>query len=206
MPSFPDISANYYCTAPSPAPSSSAPTIYLATSPAHGIVDFLGLQYHLSLPPHRLRSCSFDPPSFGWSVRFPASAPNVTAFYNDVFAALVARLEEGVATPAAEGGPMAVLAGWGAGTATVVDAARRPELAARTAAVVLLGASVPDAEFWDLQRRNNWTVDETALAKKQELTARTGLARVILALGVPWYVCLFPLLVSRVQTAYCTAR
>lgn len=166
---------HYHCVGPArgsgaPGVAGSAPPIWIASSPAHGVADFLGLQHFLSA--RGWRACSFDPPGFDHSSR-----------EHGAFHALQAYLPPLVRAVEGEGARV-VLAAWGGGGSGVAAVAKAGSLP--LAAVVFIAVSPPDLEWTAQQRARGLTDAQTEAYREAQLAARESLARTILGLAVPW--------------------
>ncbi|ORY15480.1 hypothetical protein BCR34DRAFT_178688 [Clohesyomyces aquaticus] len=166
------LSISCHCTNAPSANSTSLPTIWFESSPAHGVTDFFNLQTIL-LDTYGRNSCSYDPPNFGWSSRWPSSEPaNLTTVLNPLVIAVQRQHED------------KVLVGWGGGVENVL---RNSRLNTGTVkGVVLLDASPNGIEWLDRKRDKNLTTKETLDFAKMDMQGRVTLAQIILALGVPW--------------------
>jgi pimeloyl-ACP methyl ester carboxylesterase len=166
---------NYNCTSVQSL-NSSLPTIWLESSAAHGIVDFLGLQTSLALD-HGRNSCSYDPPNFGWSDPLPVNLINYFGYFNPLLIALNRQDEE-----------MAIV-GWGGGAENALMHAI--ENKDTTKSLVIMDASPDGIEWFDAQRKNNWTETQMLNYRSADLNSRVFLAETILGLAIPWYVAAF---------------
>jgi pimeloyl-ACP methyl ester carboxylesterase len=183
------VSINVKCVDPpagTPIPphvSGRAPSLWLTSSPAHGLTgDFIGLQHFLVRQGYR--TCAFDPAGFGNSPRVSPRTINVE-FY-------LAQLIEAVERPGAE---IAFVASGGGGSAAVALAAasaeREREGSARALpfsvrAVVFVEVFSPGIEWdWE-QRERGWTSDERAAFRAADLRSRLRLVQLILGLASPW--------------------
>lgn len=156
-----------------PGANSSLPTIWFEADAAHGIVDFLGLQTSLALD-HGRNSCSYDPPNFGWSDPLPSNSANFFDYFNPLLIALQRHNEE------------IVIVGWGAGAENALIHAI--EKRNTTKSLVLMDASPEGIEWFDAQRKNNWSETEMLNYRSADLSSRVCTTRTILGLGIPWYV------------------
>lgn len=163
---------NYYCTSVLSS-NYSLPTIWLEADAAHGIVDFLGLQTYLALD-HGRNSCSYDPPNFGWSDPLPSNLANFFGYFNPLLIALQKQDEE-----------MAI-AGWGGGAKNALMHA--VENNNTTKSLVIMDAGPDGIEWFDAQRKNNWTETQMLNYRSADLSSRVFSAETILGLGIPWYV------------------
>jgi pimeloyl-ACP methyl ester carboxylesterase len=164
-------SINVNCTSVPSSNGTSSPTIWIESSAAHGIVDFLGLAQHLTYT-HSRNFCSYDPPNFGWSERLHSDYKN----YYDYFFPMLEALGRGNEDIA--------LVGWGGGVDNVVrHAIERPDI---VKGLVLLDAAPAGIEWMDAQRANNWTEAEMLRYRSSDLSGRVELAQLILSLGIPW--------------------
>ena len=175
---------NYNCTSVISS-NSSLPTIWLEADAAHGIVDFLGLQTSLALDYGR-NSCSYDPPNFGWSDPLPANLANFFDYFNPLLIALQRQDEE------------MVIAGWGGGAENALMHAI--ENKSTTKSLVIMDARPDGIEWFDSQRKNNWTEAQMLNYRSVDLSGRVFLAETILGLGIPWYVAVFMILDGRLLT------
>ncbi|USP75121.1 hypothetical protein yc1106_02395 [Curvularia clavata] len=186
LPSGTKISTNYYCTAVPSVNSTSLPTIWFESSAAHGVTDFLGVQTFLA-ESHGRNSCSYDPPNFGWSSRWPASEKlDLNAVFDPLLAAIGRQ------------GEKKVLAGWGGGAENVLKHARQNPTTVE--GVVFLDASPNGIEWLDRKRALNLTMKETIDFAKTDMRGRVTLAQIILTLGIPWG--LLPIFVPANETGY----
>jgi hypothetical protein len=168
FPSGQRLSINYHCSQVS---NTSIPKIWFEATDAHGVVDFLGLQYFLQ-EEHAIPSCAYDPPNFGWSSSLPASIQNTT----DTLPALLRSLNQQDQSR--------ILAGWGGGLETAVrHATQDPE---HTSAVINLDASADGIEWLDMKRIMNWDEVQMLDYRKLTLNGRVSLARTLLTLGIGW--------------------
>jgi pimeloyl-ACP methyl ester carboxylesterase len=161
---------NYNCTSVRSS-NSSLPTLWLEADAAHGIVDFLGIQTSLAMV-HGRNSCSYDPPSFGWSDPLPADLAHFFDYFNPLLDAIGRRDEE------------MVLVGWGAGAENALMHAI--ENANTTKSLVILDASPDGIEWLDAKRKNDWTDAQMLDYRSSDLNGRISLAKTILGLGIPW--------------------
>lgn len=161
---------NYNCTSV-PASNNSLPTIWFEADAAHGIVDFLGLQTVLALD-HGRNSCSYDPPSFGWSDPLPAKLLNFFAYFSPLLSALQRQDEE------------MVIVGWGGGAEPALMHAIENE--GTTKSLVMMDASPDGIEWFDAQRKSNWTEVQMLNYRSSDLSGRVFLAKTILGLALPW--------------------
>jgi pimeloyl-ACP methyl ester carboxylesterase len=163
---------NYNCTSV-PSTNSSLPTIWLEADAAHGIVDFLGLQTSLALD-HGRNSCSYDPPNFGWSDRLPSDLNDFYGYFNPLLKALGRQDEE------------IILVAWGGGAENALMHAIENNKTIKS--LVIMDTSPDGIEWFDVQRKNNWTEAQMLQYRTTDLDGRVLLAEIILGLGIPWYV------------------
>ena len=173
IPSGQTRSLNYNCTTVASGNTTHLPTIWLEADAAHGIVDFLGLQHYLAVT-HGRNSCSYDPPNFGWSEALPSNLLNWFSYFGPLLEALGQEDND------------RVMVGWGDGAVNAL--LHTIEDALHTKALVLLDASPDGIEWFDTQRANSWTQTQMLEYRKNDLAGRITLAKIILALGIPWYV------------------
>mmetsp|Transcript_5156 Transcript_5156/g.15094 ORF Transcript_5156/g.15094 Transcript_5156/m.15094 type:complete len:439 (+) Transcript_5156:64-1380(+) len=170
------LSLHYYCedlpqgVAAARVSGEAVPRIWLTSSPAHGVVDFLGVQRFLALK--GFRTCSFDPPGFDQSSRERASASELADFLPGLVRAV-----DGA-------GARVVFVAWGGGASGAVDIAKARLV--DVAAVVLVYAFPPDFEWTSYQLETGVSDAETRTYRDAQLAARVGFAQVILGLAVPW--------------------
>ena len=167
------LDVSYFCTSVPSANDTALPTFWFESSQAHGVVDFLGVQTALA-DTHQRNSCSYDPANFGWSGRLPASE---TDFYTG-FAPLV----ENIGRRDEE----KIFVGWEGGIEPALRHIRSAPQGVK--ALVLFDPAPEGIEWMDMQRRNNWTMQEMLAFRSVDLAGRLNLARVILMLAIPWYV------------------
>ncbi|KAJ3357072.1 hypothetical protein GGF32_001194 [Allomyces javanicus] len=145
------------------------PVFWFDSSDAHGVVDFLGVQYYLATV-HNRRSCIYDRPSFGWSDFYYANQA-ADSWYPQLVDAT------GEKTPM-------IMVGWGGGGYDVVKFQQQNP--SKVAGVTFLEVSADDIEFRTSQNVNGWD-DATAAAKRElDLAGRVTLSRIILGLAIPW--------------------
>jgi pimeloyl-ACP methyl ester carboxylesterase len=162
---------NYNCTSVPTVNATSQPTFWFTASPAHGVVDFMGVQTALA-EVHGRNSCSYDPPNFGWSSRLPSS---VSSSF-DPLQLLVERI--------GRKSEEKIMAAWGGGGNTALGyAVAFPNI---TKSLVLLDVSPDGIEWLDKQRVMNWTTDQMLQYRHDDLDGRIELAQLVLAGGVPW--------------------
>ncbi|OCK77947.1 hypothetical protein K432DRAFT_104500 [Lepidopterella palustris CBS 459.81] len=160
---------SYNCTYPTTTVTAK-PTIWFESSPAHGVLDFLGIQLALSTN-HSYPACSYDPPNLGWSDALPASLQNDTDYLPALLAALGVQREK------------RVLVGWGGGLELVVRHAVSLDPNSTVAVIDLDGA--PDGIEWaDEQRKRGWSEAQRLAFRKQDLRGRARLAQLLLSLGM----------------------
>jgi pimeloyl-ACP methyl ester carboxylesterase len=165
------LSVNYYCTRVPQTATGSHPVIWFTSSPAHGVVDFLGLQQELASSYGR-NSCSFDPPNFGWSSPLPSSRP--VSF--DVLPYLLESTQRHNEDK--------ILAGWAAGVVTALNnTIHNP---ATVKGLVMMDVAPDGIEWRDQQRAMNWTNEQTLNFRQTDLKGRVTLAELILGLIIPW--------------------
>ena len=172
LPSGASVSISYYCTKVSSSNSTVLPTIWFEADAAHGTTDFLGVQTALAEQYGR-NSCSYDPPNFGWSGRWPSSeSTDLTTVFEPLLRS-IQRDDE-----------VKVLAGWGAGGENVLrHAIQNPN---SVKAVVLLDTAPTGIEWTDQARAKNLSAESTLALAKQDMSGRVSLAQIILGMGVPW--------------------
>lgn len=163
-------SLNYNCTTV-PSNGTLLPTFWLEGSEAHGVVDFLGLQHFLAVS-HGRNSCSFDPPNFGWSENLVSSLHNHYSYFNPLLEALGKQNEE------------RIIVGWGDGAH--IGLVQSNENPSATKALVLFDASPDGIEWFDLQRKNNWSEKQTLDYRDIDMAGRIFLTKIILSLAIPW--------------------
>lgn len=163
---------NHYCTTVN-GTGPANPTLWFEGSSAHGVVDFLGLQTILAQRFNR-RSCSYDPPNFGWSDRLPASLRDYESYFNPLLGEL------GLATEPK------IVVGWGDGARyALMHALENPNT---TTDLVIMDASPDGIEWLDAQRANGWDQKQMLEYRQQDLQGRISLCRLILGIAIPWYV------------------
>ena len=162
---------SYNCTHPVNT-NTTAPTIWFESTPAHGVLDFLGVQHHLATA-HNLSSCSYDPPNYGWSDALPAT---MLANDTDYLPALLHALGP------QERGQRRVLVGWGGGLELAVRHAVADPGA--TAAVVDMEGGPDGIEWLDAQRVHGWTEGQRLEYRKADIESRISLTELILSIGL----------------------
>ncbi|KAF2032078.1 hypothetical protein EK21DRAFT_110290 [Setomelanomma holmii] len=186
LPSGNTLSVNYHCITTPSSSIVSLPTFWFESTPAHGITDFLGVQTALAETHHR-NACSYDPPNFGWSSRWPSSESlKYTSVLQSLLTAL-GRQEESK-----------IRVGWGGGAENVLVTAQNHPSTVK--GVVLLDASPVGIEWTDQQRARNLTMEQTTTLGKLDMQGRVTLTQIILALGIPWS--LLPIFVPANDTGY----
>lgn len=129
---------------------------------------------------HGRNSCSYDPPNFGWSDPLPADLLNFYDYFTPLLVALDRQNEQ------------MVIAGWGAGAENALIHAI--ENRNTTKSLVILDASPDGIEWFDEQRKNNWTETQMQDYRSTDLSGRIFQTRTILGLAIPWYVASLPLI------------
>lgn len=129
---------------------------------------------------HGRNSCSYDPPNFGWSDPLPADLLNFYDYFTPLLVALDRQNEQ------------MVIAGWGAGAENALIHAI--ENRNTTKSLVILDASPDGIEWFDEQRKNNWTETQMQDYRSTDLRGRIFQTRTILGLAIPWYVASLPLI------------
>lgn len=163
---------NYYCTTTPSFNATSLPTIWFESGPAHGIVDFLGLQTILARDYGR-NACSYDPPSFGWSDPLPSKLTDYYSYFDPLLDALGRKEEH------------KVIVGWGGGAKNgLIHVLENPRY---TSAFVLMDASPEGIEWRSVQNQKNWTEAQMLEYRSEDLENRVSLTKTILGLGIPWY-------------------
>ncbi|MCJ1466842.1 hypothetical protein MMC07_005463 [Pseudocyphellaria aurata] len=163
-------SLNYNCTVV-PSNGTLLPTFWFEGSEAHGIVDFLGLQHFLAVD-HGRNSCSYDPPSFGWSENLVSNLEDYYSYFSPLLEALDKQNEE------------RVIVGWGdGGHVGLVHVNERPSA---TKAFVMFDLSPDGIEWFDLQRKNHWNEKQTLDYRNTDMAGRISLTKIILSIAIPW--------------------
>lgn len=163
---------NYNCTTV-PSNGTFLPTIWLESSDAHGVVDFLGVQQAFAVR-HGRNSCSYDPPNFGWSDNLPSDLSNTDGYFKPLLKALNKEDEAKVIIGKEDGGHRGL-----------IHANEDPET---TKAFVMLNVFPDGIEFFDEQRKRRWTEKQMLDYRAIDLSGRIFLTQIVLALGIPWYV------------------
>lgn len=187
LPSGHTPAISYNCTHPANT-NTTAPTIWFESTPAHGVLDFLGVQHHLATA-HNLSSCSYDPPNYGWSDALPATT---LANDTDYLPALLRALGP------QERGQRRVLVGWGGGLELAVRHAVADPGA--TAAVVDVEGGPDGIEWLDAQRVHGWTEGQRLEYRKADIDSRISLTELILSIGLGFG--LTPLVIPANRTQY----
>lgn len=91
-----------------------------------------------------------------------------------------------------------VIAGWGGGAENALMHAI--ENKSTTKSLVIMDARPDGIEWFDSQRKNNWTEAQMLNYRSVDLSGRVFLAETILGLGIPWYVAVFMILDGRLLT------
>jgi len=79
-----------------------------------------------------------------------------------------------------------VLVGWAAGVNSAwAHAVARPQT---VKGLVLLDAGPEGIEWLDMKRALHWTEDQMLQYRQTDMQARIELARLILSIGIPWFV------------------
>jgi len=175
LPGGSSLAINYLCVSPSNSANSTndrdIPTIWFETSLSHGIVDMIGLQEILSST-HGLESCSYDPPSFGWSSPLPSSESDFDSAFLPLLDSIGRRHDD------------RIVIGWGGGAELAMKRAlEEPDV---TKGVVLLDVYPDGIEWLDAKRKNGWTDAQMLAFRETDLRGRVALARLILMLAIPW--------------------
>jgi pimeloyl-ACP methyl ester carboxylesterase len=155
-----------YCLGPKNA---TTPVIWFTSSPAHGVVDFYGVQYFLSQKGRRV--CTFDPLGFGWSADLVPNAVDQMTYL------------DGTLTASGEQGPF-ILAGWGAGGELIADYVQK--FPAKVKSVVFLTYYPPGIEFLAHAAKKGLTVDQMKAYRKSQWALRSSSGGIILGLAIPW--------------------
>ena len=165
-----DIS--YHCES-APGNGTVLPTIWFESSIAHGVVDFLPIQTILATT-HNRNSCSYDPANFGWSSRLPSSETDFYAAFRPLLDSIGQR------------DAPKVFVGWAGGIGPAIRHAISE--GQPTKGLVLLDAAPYGIEWLWHQREKGLTKQEMLEFRTQDLTSRVSLAKIILALAIPWYI------------------
>jgi len=165
------LDVNYFCTSVPASLGISLPTFWFESSPAHGVVDFLGVQTALA-ETHARNSCSYDPANFGWSARLPASETDFYTGFLPLLQAIDREHEE------------KIFVGWEGGIAPALNHIISAPQGVR--ALILFDPSPEGIEWADLRRTNNWTTEQMLEFRGVDLAGRLSLARIILTLAIPW--------------------
>jgi pimeloyl-ACP methyl ester carboxylesterase len=81
------------------------------------------------------------------------------------------------------------IVGWGGGAENALMHAI--ENKDTTKSLVIMDASPDGIEWFDAQRKNNWTETQMLNYRSADLNSRVFLAETILGLAIPWYVAAF---------------
>ncbi|ORZ30053.1 hypothetical protein BCR44DRAFT_364621 [Catenaria anguillulae PL171] len=149
-----------YCTGPT---NSGKPTFWFLSSPAHGVVDFYGVQTYLSRA--NRRACTLDMPGFGWSDPVLANQQDPLIYLKPMIDA---------ANAAMGNGNDAILVGWGAGGETAIRYLRSSIQSTTRVTGIMFVTVYPEIQ------------GTASYASVSDLQGRIGLANIILGLAIPW--------------------
>jgi pimeloyl-ACP methyl ester carboxylesterase len=182
------VTIHHRCLDPSPEMpflphTRTVPTLWLTSSPAHGLTgDLWGVQHFLA--ELGWRTCAFDPPGFGYSSRVTPASVSMENY--------LPLLVEAVEDTGAD----IVFVGWGGGASAAVAVAESmgakeplvPPLSANfTVRGVVLVTVYPPGVEWELRQLKERLSDvERAQAREDDLLSRLSFAQAILGLALPW--------------------
>ncbi|KAI3642471.1 hypothetical protein MP228_012026 [Amoeboaphelidium protococcarum] len=153
-------------------PSPSLPTVFLFSSPAHGIVDFYGLQYYLSsYNGTDRRVCTFDPPGFGWSTEVNRGQDSSFEHSYQIM------------KTSGESAPWHVV-GWGAGGSTVAYLASKHPSDIKSA--TFLESYPQGIEFDYYGVYQSLDQNQVSAYASSQIVQRLGLSKLIISLAIPW--------------------